>query len=84
MEVSMSVKYAIKKKLSNNKIFAEYLTKKLYKKIFNRNLNLNNPILLTEKIQWLKLYDYPKNELVIQAADKYTLKEYLNNKKDEK
>ncbi|WP_237579065.1 ATP-grasp fold amidoligase family protein [Candidatus Enterococcus willemsii] len=56
------------------------ITSDVYKKFYGRELNLKYPRLLSEKIQCLKLFNYPQNLLVIQAADKYTLHEYLSRK----
>ena len=33
----------------------------LFKKTTGKKLNLKNPQTFSEKIQWLKLYDYPFN-----------------------
>lgn len=43
-------------------------------------LSLSNPVLFNEKIQWLKVFDYPKNKLVIKCTDKYCINDYLENK----
>jgi hypothetical protein len=43
-------------------------------------LNLSNPVLFNEKIQWLKFYNYPKNKLVIKCTDKYCISDYLKDK----
>ncbi|MDR1606204.1 MAG: hypothetical protein LBS41_03730 [Streptococcaceae bacterium] len=48
-----------------------------YQKAYHRPLHLDKPQYFTEKLQWLKLFAYPYNPLVVQAADKYTLKQYL-------
>lgn len=40
-------------------------------------LNLNNPKTFNEKIQWLKLYEWPINDLAILCSDKYAVREYL-------
>ena len=54
---------------------------KLYFRFFmKRKLNLENPTGFNEKIQWLKLYDYPFNDLVIKCADKYDVREYIHSK----
>lgn len=43
-------------------------------------LNLRNPKTLDEKISWLKLYKYRKNQLVTQCADKYEVRRYVSDK----
>ena len=87
-----------KKLLKNTPVFDVYIlwtkykvrkspikeTKKNYHKFYGKSLNLKNPQLLSEKIQYLKLFDYPKNSLVIKAADKYTIRDYLESKSFEK
>ncbi len=55
-------------------------TKMKYKKYYGAKLNLKNPTLLSEKIQYLKLFVYPTSAKVIKAADKYTVHNYLNSK----
>lgn len=55
-------------------------TKYMYKKFYNEKLDLETPTKLSEKIQYLKLFNYPKNKLVVLAADKFTLHDYLNRK----
>lgn len=55
-------------------------TKIQYKKYYGTKLNIDNPILLSEKIQYLKLITYPSSQKVIEAADKYTIHDYLDNK----
>ncbi|WP_427813652.1 ATP-grasp fold amidoligase family protein [Enterococcus sp. 22-H-5-01] len=52
-------------------------TRIVYKRFYKYSLNLEHPVKLSEKIQYLKLFVYPKNEKVILAADKFTLHEYL-------
>ncbi len=44
---------------------------------FRRPLSLTNPVTLNEKLQWLKLKRYGKDPLVIQCADKYRVREYV-------
>lgn len=41
-------------------------------------LNLENPRTYNEKLQWIKLYD--KNPLMPKCCDKYTVREYVENK----
>lgn len=40
-------------------------------------LDLKNPKTFNEKIQWLKLYEWPHNDLVVLCSDKYRVREYL-------
>ncbi len=48
-----------------------------YKKIFKCELNLKNPKKLSEKVQWLKLYD--NSDLKKRLADKLESKKYVRN-----
>lgn len=48
-----------------------------YKMRMKKDLNLDNPKALTEKLQYLKLNDYFYNPLVTQCADKYKVREYV-------
>ena len=78
-----SVFYNIRRKLQviATKITSyEFMTKLYYYKIFRKKLNLKNPITFSEKLQWLKLYYYPSNMNVIRCADKYKVREYLEEK----
>ena len=47
----------------------------VYKKIFNRELDLKNPKTFNEKLQWLKLYD--RNPQYTEMVDKYQVKKYI-------
>lgn len=58
----------------------EVLSKFYYKIVLHKNLDLTQPTTFNEKIQWMKLYYYPKNPLVIQAADKYAARAYVSSK----
>ena len=49
-----------------------------YKMSMGRNLNLKNPTLFTEKLQWLKLYDH--NPLYTKLVDKYEVKQYIKER----
>jgi len=51
----------------------EYITKEKYKKVFGKELNLDNPQTLTEKIQWLKLNVHEDFHTV--CADKYAARQ---------
>lgn len=52
----------------------------VYYRITGCLLHLNKPNTFNEKIQWLKIYDYPTNKLVIKCTDKYRINDYLKDK----
>lgn len=56
----------------------ELMIRLQYKIKTGRTLNLKNPQRYTEKIQWYKL-NY-RNPLMAKCADKYTVREYVENK----
>ena len=77
--------YNLKKWLTNT--YIKYLTvdgkyssllpdkiylQKLYKKRFNKTLNLKNPQTFNEKIQWLKLYN--RKPEYTMMVDKYAVR----------
>lgn len=51
---------------------------KVYRAKMGKPLNLENPQLFNEKLQWLKLYD--RNPLYTQLVDKYRVREYIAEK----
>ena len=53
-----------------------------FKKNMKRELNLDNPKTLNEKIQWLKLYD--ATPIKTMLTDKYLVKNYIKEKIGEK
>lgn len=58
----------------------EFMAKIYYFITFKRKLNLKNPYYFNEKINWLKLNYYPENKKVVQATDKYGVREYIKEK----
>ena len=48
-----------------------------YKYITHHKLNLKNPIRYTEKLQYLRLKVYPKNDLVSKCAGRAGVREYV-------
>lgn len=58
----------------------EAMSKLYYRIVLHKELNLKNPQTFNEKIQWMKLYYYPKNQLVIDGADKYEVRSYIKDK----
>lgn len=78
-----SLLYGIRRQgqLLAHRIFPDEFMCKLYSKILlKKKVNLKNPQTFNEKIQWLKIHEYPKNLLVIQGADKYAVRKYVQNK----
>lgn len=55
----------------------EKYLKLFYKKLLNRDLNLENPKYFTEKLQWLKLND--RKDIYSQMVDKYEAKKYVGD-----
>lgn len=53
----------------------ERFLEKKYKAYFGRKMNLNSPILFTEKNQWLKLYDH--KDIYSTMVDKAEAKDYI-------
>ena len=48
-----------------------------YKYITHHKLNLKNPVRYTEKLQYLRLYVYPNDPLVIQCAGRAGVRDYV-------
>ena len=72
----MDLKIYIKRKLN---IFCPvFMTKYYYKKNMGKKLNLRKPKSLNEKVNWLKLYYWPKKELSSTVADKYAVRKYVD------
>ena len=57
---------------------AEQFLKRMYAIQIGRELNLDDPITYTEKLQWLKLYDHRLEYTTM--VDKYTAKQYVAQK----
>ncbi|PID27534.1 MAG: glycosyl transferase [Candidatus Cloacimonadota bacterium] len=54
------------------------IIKRNYKKVFGTKINLDNPVTLNEKINWLKLHD--RSDLHTLCADKFAVREHIKNK----
>ena len=75
--------YKVRRKcqvLAHKIISNEAMSKLYFKIVLHKRLNLKNPQTFNEKIQWLKLYHYPKNQLVVNGSDKYAVREYITEK----
>ena len=78
-----SLLYIIRRKgqvLAHKFISNEAMSKFYYKIVLKKKLNLSNPRTFNEKLQWLKLNYYPLNNLVVQCADKYAVRDYIIQK----
>ena len=75
-----SIIYKIRRKLQIlffNCFSHERVSKTYFKIVMKYKLNLKDPKTFNEKIQWLKLYEWPINDLAIKCSDKYLVREYL-------
>ena len=57
-----------------------WYVKSQYRYITHHKLNLKGPKRYTEKLQYLRLFVYPKDPLVIQCAGRAGVREYLNKR----
>lgn len=74
----LNIKREIRKVITT--ISPVFTTKLMYKTIMKKKINLKEPQTFNEKINWLKLYKFPKDENVINCADKYKVREYIKSK----
>lgn len=56
----------------------ELVIREVFKKRTGRELNLENPQTLNEKLQWIKLH--VRDPLMTQCADKYAVREFVKRK----
>lgn len=66
--------------LAYNFTSPEFVSKIYFKKVLGYKLDLKEPKTLNEKIQWLKLYEWPNNPIAIQCASKYNVRAYVEEK----
>jgi len=66
--------------LAQKVVSNEAMSKFYYKIVLHKKLNLDNPQTFNEKIQWMKLYYYPNNPLVVKGSDKYAVRAYIKEK----
>ena len=62
------------------RLFPVSYVKHQYKYITHHKCNLKNPTRYTEKIQYLRLFTYPKMPLVSKAAGRVGVRDYLKEK----
>lgn len=64
-----------------HKIIPDETMCRFYSRILlKKKVDLKNPKTFNEKVQWLKIHDYPTNPLVINGADKYRVRNYVEKK----
>lgn len=66
------------RKLKDSKLSDKELIEIKYQEFLGKKADLTNPKLFTEKIQWLKLND--RKDLYTQCADKYLVRNYIEEK----
>ncbi len=79
------MKFIYKNKITRkiNQVYRKYFVsdtryvKKMYRKSMKKNLNLVDPVLFNEKLQWLKIYW--RDSLATKCSDKYKVREYVAN-----
>lgn len=57
-----------------------FANKVMYRVQMKKKLNLKSPKTFNEKINWMKLYKYPNDSLVIKCTDKYEVRSYVESK----
>lgn len=65
--------------LAHRFVSDESMSKFYYRIVLHKKLNLDNPQTFNEKLQWLKLYYFPNDPLVIQCADKYAVRSFITD-----
>lgn len=58
----------------------KFMSKIYFKIVLGYKLNLKNPKTFNEKLQWLKLNQWGCDPKVIQCADKYAVRSYIESK----
>lgn len=61
--------------LQNRLLSDKHKIKRDYKKVFHKNIDLDNPQTLNEKINWLKLHEHKKE--YTKFADKYLARDFI-------
>jgi hypothetical protein len=67
-------------KINLTKLSPTLASRTMYRISMGKPLNLKEPTDFNEKIMWLKLNSYYNNPLVTKCADKYAVREYINEK----
>lgn len=75
MKVKKIINNIIKKTLQS--ISLVLYSKWVYKRTLGKKLDLKNPTEFNEKLMWLKFNKYYNNPLITKCADKYKVREYI-------
>lgn len=78
-----SIFYKIRRKgqvIAHHLLPDEFMCKLYSKVVLHKDIDLKNPKTFNEKIQWMKIHYYPNNKLVVQGADKYAVRSYVESK----
>ncbi len=77
--MDLSLRYIIRYLfLKHFLLFCKFILKIKVKKLFKRDLDLNSPRRLSDKIQWIKLYGNKKNKTYL--CDKILVKDFVSKK----
>lgn len=60
-------------------LFPVFFVKQQYKYITHHKLHLDKPVRYTEKLQYLRLFVYPHDDLVIKCAGRAGVREYVED-----
>lgn len=55
-------------------------TRLRYFQVFGKRMDLEHPVTLNDKVLWLKLHKYRGNQLIKDCADKYAVRNYIEQK----
>lgn len=72
----LKIDWIITKHLINKDV--KIIPNNIYKRVFDKNINWDNPTNLIEKIYWMQLYT--DTSLWTKCADKYLVREYVKEK----
>ncbi len=78
-----SVLYKIRRKgqvLAHHLLPDEAMARLYSRAVLKEKINLKDPKTFNEKIQWLKIHSHPNNPLVVQCADKFAVRKYIEQK----
>ena len=74
--------YAIRRKLQVLALEATspvFMSRVYFRIVLGYRLNLKDPRTFNEKLQWLKLFYWEKEERAVRCADKYAVREYIES-----